>query len=67
MDYKIDFIKKLYDACNTFEDVKQQLQIDVTKPRESRFTIDLDKLDIVLSKSLEEAQKINENAKNRII
>jgi len=67
MDYKIDFIKKLYDACNTFEEIKDKLQVDAKSPKESRFTIDLDKLDIKLSSSLEEAQKINENAKNRII
>jgi len=67
MDYKIDFIKKLYDACNTFDEIKDQLQVDAKNPKESRFTIDLDKLDIKLSSSLEEAQKINETAKNRII
>ena len=67
MDYKIDFIKKLYDACNTFEDVKKQLDVPEDNPKSARFTIDLDKLDIKLSSSLEEAQKINETAKNRII
>ncbi len=66
-DYKIDFIKKLYDACNTFEDIKQFLQINSNKPKEARFTIDLNNLNINFSKSLEESQKINENSKNRII
>lgn len=66
-NYKIDFIKKLYDACNTFEEVKKQLDVPVENPKSARFTIDLDKLDIKLSSSLEEAQKINETAKNRII
>jgi histone acetyltransferase (RNA polymerase elongator complex component) len=67
MEYKIDFIKKLYDACNTFEQIKDKLQVDSTNPKEARFTIDLDKLDIKLSNSLEEAQKINQTAQNRII
>jgi len=66
-EYKLDFIKKLYDACNTFEDVKSKLSLSSEHPKSARFTIDLDKLDIKLSSSLEEAQKINENAKNRII
>ena len=67
MDYKIDFIKRLYDACNTFEEIKEQLKVPSDSPKSARFTIDLDKLDINLSNSLEEAQKINETAKNRII
>lgn len=67
MDYKLDFIKKLYDACNTFDDEKQYLQPDSDNPKSARFTIDLDKLDINLSKDIEEAQKINETSKNRII
>jgi len=66
-DYKVDFIKKLYDACNTFDDIKKQLDVPENSPKSARFTIDLDKLDINLSSSLEEAQKINETAKNRII
>jgi len=66
-DYKIDFIKKLYDACNTFEQVKRQIDVPENSPKSARFTIDLDNLDINLSSSLQEAQKINETAKNRII
>ena len=66
-DYKIDFIKKLYDACNIFEKVKEKLESDIKNPKEARFTIKLDNIDKYLSKSLEEAQKINENAENRII
>ena len=66
-DYKVDFIKKLYDACNIFEDIKHKFQTSSSKPKSERFTIDLDKLDIKLSNSLEEAQKINETAPNRII
>lgn len=66
-DYKVDFIKKLYDACNTFESVKEKFKDSSYRPKSARFTMDLDKLDISLSKSLEEAQKINETSANRII
>ena len=67
MDYKLDFIKKLYDACNIFEQVKKKLMVPENSPKSARFTIDLDRLDIKLSKSIKEAQKINETAPNRII
>ena len=66
-DYKIDFIKKLYDACNVFEDIKHNFQVPSSNPKSARFTINLDNLDINLSNSLEEAQKFNETAPNRII
>ncbi len=67
MEYKTNFIKKLYDACNTFQEIKSKIDTEVDNPKSARFTIDLDKLDIQLSSSLEEAQKINETAENRII
>jgi len=66
-DYKIDFIKKLYDACNIFEDIKDKFQVSSENPKSSRFTIDLDKLDIKLSNSLKNAQKTNETASNRVV
>jgi hypothetical protein len=43
------------------------LEIDTDNPKSVRFTIDLEKLNIKLSSSLEEAQKLNETASNRII
>jgi len=67
MEYKIDFIRKLYDACNTFENIKKQIDVPENSPKSARFTIGLESLDIKLSQSLEQAQKINETAKNRII
>lgn len=65
--YKIDFIKKLYDACNTFEKIKKKFKVSTDNPKSARFTIDLDKLDIDMSKDIEQAHIINENAENRII
>ena len=62
-DYKIDFIKQLYDACNTFSD----LQIKVWEG-ESKYHFDiLNQSDIKYSDSLEDAIKRNETANHRII
>jgi len=73
-DYKIDFIKNLYDACNTFS----QLEIEFPKGTETvndsentdeyRFKYELTNLDsIKYSATLQEAIKKNETAENRII
>ena len=73
-DYKIDFIKNLYDACNTFS----QLEIKFPKGTETvndsentdeyRFKYELTNLDsIKYSTTLQEAIKKNETAENRII
>ncbi len=73
-DYKIDFIKNLYDACNTFS----QLEIKFPKGTETvndsentdeyRFKYELTNLDsIKYSSTLQEAIKKNETAENRII
>lgn len=73
-DYKIDFIKNLYDACNTFS----QLEIKFPKGTETvndsentdeyRFKYELTNLDsIKYSDSLQKAIKKNETAENRII
>ena len=73
-DYKIDFIKNLYDACNTFS----QLEIKFPKGTETvndsentdeyRFKYELTNLDsIKYSATLQEAIKKNETAENRII
>ena len=67
MDYKVKFVKHLYDACNTFDKIKTKIDTKINNPKSARFTIDLKKLNIELSSSLEEAQLLNETAKNRII
>ena len=65
-DYKIEFTKALFDACNTFDEYKKTVNVDISNPRASRFTTMKD-FDINISSSLEEAQKINETASCRII
>lgn len=73
-EYKRDFIKQLYDACNTFD------QLEITHlgasdsanlhpgeiPRKYAFEI-TNQDQIQLSASLEEAIQINETAQHRII
>jgi len=65
-DYKIDFVKQLYDACNTFSDLKIKQWKE--KDEDSKYHFEIENLDeIRYSSSLEEAIKCNETAKNRII
>lgn len=64
--YKIDFIKGLFDACNTFEEFLKQIDIDYTNPKAARRT-KTEELDITYPETIEESLRINETAKNRII
>lgn len=64
-DYKIDFIKQLYDACNTFWALAIKNLIG-TADRKYAFEI-TNQDQIQLSPSLEEAIQINETAQHRII
>ncbi len=67
-DYKIDFVKQLYDACNTFSDLKIKQNFGDGGNDESRYHFEIQNLDeIKYSDSLEGAIKRNEIAKNRII
>ena len=75
-DYKIDFVKQLYDACNTFSElkIKQWKDIPPLSPlakggqEASKYHFEIENLDeIKYSDSLEQAIKRNETAKNRII
>jgi elongator complex protein 3 len=63
-DYKRDFLKGLYDACNTFELFMSK--IDVTENSKSvRYT--LADLWMEYPATIEESMKINETAEHRII
>ena len=67
-NYKIDFVKQLYDACNTFSDLRIKQNFGEGGNDESRYHFEIQNLDeIKYSDSLEEAIKRNETAKNRII
>ena len=67
-DYKIDFVKQLYDACNTFSELKIKQSFGEGGNDESRYHFEIQNLgEIKYSKSLEEAIKRNETAINRII
>ena len=65
-DYKIDFIKWLYDACNTFDKFLKKFDIDTTTQKAIRDIV-AQKWDLIFPDSLEQSQNINETAKNRII
>ncbi len=64
-DYKIDFIKQLYDACNTFCTLAIK---NLTGTANWKYAFEITNQDqIQLSASLEEAIQINETAEHRII
>ena len=67
-DYKIDFVRQLYDACNTFSDLKIKQNLWWEGEDNSKYHFEILNLDeIKYSDLLEEAIKKNETAKNRII
>jgi histone acetyltransferase (RNA polymerase elongator complex component) len=58
--YKVEFIKGLYDACNTFSELNISMH--------NKYGFDILNLDqIQLSSSLEEAIEKNQTAKHRVI
>lgn len=65
-DYKTDFIKKLYDACNTFPQFFDSVSASPDLAKKYSYTMpDLDSLQ--LPAIIEESQKMNETAIHRII
>lgn len=63
-DYKEEFIKWLYDACNTFPEFYAKVQFDADK----KYSYTIDKIeDIVYPATIEESEKINESADCRMI
>ena len=64
-EYKKDFIKNLYDACNTFDDLKIENKKESSE-RKYAFKI-TNQDEIQYSKSLEESITRNETAAHRII
>lgn len=64
-DYKVKFIKQLYDACNTFDQYFKNIKISTTK-KYSHAIVDKNKK-IKYSKDITEALKKNENTAHRII
>ena len=64
-EYKIKFIKELYDACNTFNEYFKNIEVSTTK-KYSHAVVDVTKK-ITYSKNIQEALKKNETAKRRVI
>ncbi len=64
--YKVGFIKSLYDACNSFSQLKIIQKVDEHKWNKFGFRLE-GKEKIKTSKTIQEAMKRNENAKHRVI
>lgn len=65
-DYKTDFIKKLYDACNSFPEFFESVSTNPDLAKKYSYTIPELK-DIQLPDTIDASQKINEAAAHRII
>lgn len=67
-DYKIEFIKWLYDACNTFDklEIEHKWLDEVDESKRYKFKI-TNQEDIKYSKNIDEAILINETATHRMI
>lgn len=63
-EYKRDFLKWLYDACNTFDQFMLKVNMDDDN-RAVRYNID--ELGIEYPETIQESMKINESAQHRII
>lgn len=73
-EYKIKFVKALYDACNTFSQLKiknKEITINdekIEKHGRKRFHYEITNLkQIKYPKTIQESMKKNESAENRII
>lgn len=64
-EYKIKFVKELYDACNTFDEYFKNIKISTTK-RYSHAIVDKGRT-IKYSGNIAQALKKNEQASHRII
>lgn len=64
-EYKIKFIKQLYDACNTFDEYFKNIKVSTTR-KYSHAIVDKSKK-IRYAKDITEALKKNEKASHRII
>ncbi len=63
-EYKRDFLKALYDACNTFE----QFMLNVSMDDDNRVVrYNIDELGITYPATIEESMRINETTEHRII
>lgn len=65
-NYKTQFVKGLYDACNSFDQFLEQIQIDYDNPKAARYTA-TDGIDIDYPDQIDESLRRNETAAARII
>ncbi len=64
--YKIEFVKWLYDACNTFLAFMDHIEVDFSSDKSARYTVTED-FEVKYPTDIQESLKINETAPNRII
>lgn len=64
--YKKEFIKWLYDACNTFTEFLDHIEIDFTSDKSARYTV-TEWMNIPYPETVEESVLLNETAPKRII
>ncbi len=64
--YKKEFVKGLYDACNSFPQFLEQVSVDMDNARAARYTT-TEWLNIEYPKTVQESLLINETAACRII
>lgn len=65
-DYKLNFIKWLFDACNTFQQYNETINATWDHPKSMKLeTIKTDNIEY--PETIQESQKINEIAKSKII
>lgn len=65
-DYKISFIKWIYDACNSFESFLENVSVDDENPKSAKFSV-TEIFNMTYPRSIEESIKINEDANCKII
>ncbi len=64
--YKTEFIKGLYDACNTFLAFMDHIEVDFSSDKSARYTV-TENFDVQYPKSVDESIRINETSPNRVI
>ncbi len=64
--YKLEFIKWLYDACNTFVKFQNHIDIDFSSDKSARYTV-TDDFKVTYPSTVQESLKINETADHRVI
>ena len=66
LDYKLSFVKSVYDACNSFSEFEKKISLDFDNPKTTKYNI-TELTQMVYPNSIEDSLLLNETAENRII